>query len=170
MFDPVTLGLAAAAIAAILVIAYLLLVGMDYAITFGGADPDDNPHDPGFWGFVLQDLGARRIRFVDRWRSRGRTWARVAWWIGVSFGGALVIGWWIGGVEYVQSWVASVFRGCSGAALGFLICRFVLRINVSDVADRYPAGSNAQAIGAGAACLACSITLGSAILAVALGM
>lgn len=170
--DLATLIAGGFALVVILCLFYLALIALDLAVLrFTQDAPIGEPSRwPSFWGYVLNDLGQRRLAFVARWRTRGRTWARTAWWLGVSLAGAVFIGWWIGGVEYVQSWLAAVFRACSGAALGFLVCRFLLRLNVSEVADRYPAGSHAQAVGAGSAILACALIVGAALIAVALGM
>lgn len=123
-----------------------------------------------FLAFVLSDVQLRLSRFAKRWQANGKTWSRSVWWIGFCLAGGFAIAVWIGGTEYLQSWVASVFRGCSGAVVGFLVSRFMLRINISEIAARYPDGSEAQAIAASRGLLSSAVVIGAAVVAVSVGM
>lgn len=123
-----------------------------------------------FAAFAYADLRHRVERFVGKWVQRGKAWSRTAWWFVAALGGAFAIAAWIGGTEYLQSWAASVFRVCSGAAVGYLISRFLLRIDVSAIAELYPDGSSQRAEAAGKALIASSLVIAAASLAVALGM
>lgn len=123
-----------------------------------------------FLAFVASDIRLRITRFAQRWVANGKTWSRSVWWIGFCLAGGFAIAVWIGGTEYLQSWAASVFRGCSGAVVGFLVSRFLLRINVSDIASRYPAGSEAQAIAASRGLLSSAVVVGAGVIAVSVGM
>lgn len=120
--------------------------------------------------FLLVVLAKDRQKLASWARKGARTWGRTAWWLAAAMAGAIFIAWWIGGTTYLQSWAASLFRVCSGAAIGFLIARLLLRIDVSEVAAKYQGGSLAQADAAGKALLAAAIVTASAVIAVAVGM
>jgi hypothetical protein len=143
---------------------YLLTLVLDWLLI--------HEHEPrdlftrAFALFVWTDL---RDRVVGRLVAASGA-SRTAWWFVIAFLGAIGIAAWIGGTEYLQSWAASLFRVMSGAALGYLISRFLLRINVSQVAELYPSGSPQRAEAAGRALFASSLVIAASVLAVALGM
>ena len=70
---------------------------------------------------------------------------------------AFVFGW----TGYVQTWIGSVFRAASGAALGYLISRHVLRIDLSEI----PAGVERSLAG-----LSVAVLIGLLAIAVANGV
>lgn len=123
-----------------------------------------------FRQYLVDSLYTARTRFGARWAERRKTWGRAAWWVGIALFGGIAIAAWIGGTQYVQSWAGTLFRACSGAALGFLVSRFLLRINVSDIAARYPAGTQQQATSASTALLASAIVVGAGVLGATLGI
>lgn len=159
--------LAALVVAFVLLALYLTVSAIDWHSNAAILPTD---HQPTFWQHVATDLAARRYAWTQKQARRIRTWARAWWWLVVTAIGMIGCAKYIGGTDYLLSWGGTGFRAVSGAVLGYLVIRFLLRIDVSAIAEKYPYGSQAQADAAGKAVVGTCIVVAAAILAMANGV
>lgn len=72
------------------------------------------------------------------------------------------------GSGYLQAWAGACFKAATGAYGGYWICRGLLRIDISEVAAQFTAGTSEQARAAAAAQLARGIIVAACVLAICL--
>jgi len=72
------------------------------------------------------------------------------------------------GAAYLQSWFGGCLRIVFAAYIGFLICRHLLRIDLSEIATRFPDQSPEQAFAVAAGQVARAVVVGAAIVAASL--
>lgn len=154
-------------VAAVLLAVYLTVAAIDWHSNSAVLPTEINPT---FWQHVATDLASRRYDYLQKWGVRLKTWGRAWWWLVLVALGMVGCATYIGGSDYLLSWGGTGFRAISGAVLGYFVVRFLLRIDISAIADKYAPGSVAQADAAGKAVIGSCIVVAAAILAMATGV